>query len=262
MSLVEEIRATARDMSATGGGLLPRKPNGQVDHSAIDRAAQAAIEQRAAGDQVNSPAHYGQGAMECIEAIEGLGLGFNAGNVVKYMVRAPHKGSELVDLRKARWYLERLIAAAEGGDDTARAPGKPITTLVGSMSPADLVLFPCDYCGKRLGPDGFARVPSTDPGGHEQVLLMHGECSSRRAVEAREREAQAQAARPAGAVCCGCGEHLGSDSTEVWVTNEQGQREGLLVHIGCGAKALSRFYRPRGGAHAAKGSPCQGASSD
>ena len=36
-------------------------------------------------------------------------LDFNAGNVIKYVVRHNHKGKPLEDLKKARWYLQRLI---------------------------------------------------------------------------------------------------------------------------------------------------------
>lgn len=59
-------------------------------------------------DAVNHPQHYKLGGMEVIDAIEGLGLGFHAGNVVKYVARYKAKGGA-EDLRKARWYLERLI---------------------------------------------------------------------------------------------------------------------------------------------------------
>lgn len=66
-----------------------------------------------------------------------------------------------------------------------------------------------------------------------------------------------------GPCCLGCGEPLGDDAAEVPVRNELGQQELLMVHRGCGAKALSRFHSgPERGAHGAKGSPCQGASSD
>jgi len=59
-------------------------------------------------DTVNHPAHYTQGSMEVIEAIEGLSLGFHAGNIVKYVARYKAKGG-VEDLKKARWYLDRLI---------------------------------------------------------------------------------------------------------------------------------------------------------
>lgn len=64
-------------------------------------------------DAVNHPAHYTQGGIEVIDAIEAWGLGFNLGNVVKYVARSAHKGRELEDLRKAAWYLARAIACLD-----------------------------------------------------------------------------------------------------------------------------------------------------
>lgn len=62
-------------------------------------------------DQVNHPRHYGgeQNPHEPIKVIEYYGLGFCLGNVVKYILRAPHKGTEIEDLEKAAWYLRRHI---------------------------------------------------------------------------------------------------------------------------------------------------------
>ena len=65
-------------------------------------------------DPVNHPAHYTQGGIETIDVIEAWDLGFHLGNVVKYVARAANKGSELEDLRKARWYLDRKIKLIEG----------------------------------------------------------------------------------------------------------------------------------------------------
>ena len=42
--------------------------------------------------------------------IEAKNLGYNLGNVVKYVSRADLKGNKLEDLQKARWYLDRAIA--------------------------------------------------------------------------------------------------------------------------------------------------------
>ncbi len=64
-------------------------------------------------NSVDHPAHYNAGKFEVIDVIEDWDLCFNAGNVVKYIARAKHKGKELEDLRKARWYLDRLIANLE-----------------------------------------------------------------------------------------------------------------------------------------------------
>jgi hypothetical protein len=62
-------------------------------------------------DPVN-PSHYKQGGIECIEAIKAaLGEGFPdylRGNVMKYLWRYDKKNG-VEDLKKARWYLDRLI---------------------------------------------------------------------------------------------------------------------------------------------------------
>ena len=59
-------------------------------------------------DPVNSPKHYTQGDMEVITAIEGLGLDYHQGNVLKYIARYRHKNG-MEDLLKAKWYVDRLI---------------------------------------------------------------------------------------------------------------------------------------------------------
>lgn len=65
-------------------------------------------------DVVNHPSHYNTGKIEVITFIEDKELNFNRGNVVKYTVRAGIKETEneVQDLEKARWYLNREIAAA------------------------------------------------------------------------------------------------------------------------------------------------------
>ena len=59
-------------------------------------------------DMVNHPQHYQHG-IEPIEFIESHNFNFNLGNVIKYVSRAPFKGTEAEDLKKAKWYLEREI---------------------------------------------------------------------------------------------------------------------------------------------------------
>lgn len=62
-------------------------------------------------DQINNPSHYAEGRLvQPIDAIEDWKLGFNLGNVVKYVSRAGRKGNcPVSDLKKAAWYLEREI---------------------------------------------------------------------------------------------------------------------------------------------------------
>jgi len=71
-------------------------------------------------DLVNHPSHYTAGGIETIDAIEAMvgqpgwlpRTGYNLGNVLKYLWRHASKGG-LESPKKARWYLEREIAAQE-----------------------------------------------------------------------------------------------------------------------------------------------------
>lgn len=65
-------------------------------------------------DNVNHPAHYTQGGIECIDALRASMSqdeyrGFLKGNVMKYLWRYQHKNG-YEDLQKARWYLDKLIS--------------------------------------------------------------------------------------------------------------------------------------------------------
>jgi hypothetical protein len=69
-------------------------------------------------DVVNSPPHYKTGGIEAIEGIEAsMGpeafAGYAKGSCLKYLWRYEKKGKPLEDLKKARWFLDRLIAAQE-----------------------------------------------------------------------------------------------------------------------------------------------------
>ena len=70
-------------------------------------------------DLVNHPAHYKtKNGLETIDVIEAFTDGLNGseathtGNVLKYMCRWRKKNG-LVDLKKAQWYLNRLIGQVE-----------------------------------------------------------------------------------------------------------------------------------------------------
>ena len=63
-------------------------------------------------DMVNHPDHYTSGKIEVIDFIEDQRLGFNLGNVVKYVSRSGKKKSKgrSLERKKARWYLDREIS--------------------------------------------------------------------------------------------------------------------------------------------------------
>ena len=58
-------------------------------------------------DSIN-PIHYKKGDIEVIDYILDQKFDYLEGNVIKYVSRYRNKGG-IEDLRKARWYLEKLI---------------------------------------------------------------------------------------------------------------------------------------------------------
>lgn len=64
-------------------------------------------------DNVNHPSHYTQGGIETVDYIKAKLTkeqfeGYCIGNVFKYVSRYRYKGG-VEDLKKARWYLTKLI---------------------------------------------------------------------------------------------------------------------------------------------------------
>jgi hypothetical protein len=116
-------------------------------------------------DLVNSPSHY-QGSIECIEAIEAsmsteAFKGALKANVIKYVWRyEKKKGSE--DLRKAQWYLERLIAIREQEEAKAEEimkQSKEVAEYIATHDPDDYLSSGC--------PDGFCPMPEIRQGPRE-----------------------------------------------------------------------------------------------
>lgn len=75
--------------------------------------AAATVARNEEPDMVNRPPHYNTGKIEVLDFILDQNLDYLPGNVVKYICRAPHKGSELQDLKKAQFCLNRFIAEKE-----------------------------------------------------------------------------------------------------------------------------------------------------
>ena len=89
--------------------LAPSPCMGGVD---VDQFVDGIMDARGRTSDPVNPSHYKQGGIECIEAIKAAtGEGFPdylRGNVLKYLWRWPKKNG-VDDLKKARWYLDRLI---------------------------------------------------------------------------------------------------------------------------------------------------------
>lgn len=66
-------------------------------------------------EAVNHPKHYGGDTpYECIKVLkawmsEEAYEGFLRGNAIKYLCRVGKKDEEVQELKKAKWYLEKLI---------------------------------------------------------------------------------------------------------------------------------------------------------
>lgn len=69
-------------------------------------------------DNVNHPHHYTRGGVECIDALDAAVTGcppdeaICVANVIKYVWRYTDK-TPVESLKKARWYLDRLIGKVE-----------------------------------------------------------------------------------------------------------------------------------------------------
>ena len=78
-----------------------------------DKLRQPECELTRPEDPVEQPAHYRVGEVEAIDYIhQQLGSGvkdYLLGNVHKYLHRHRFKGQAVEDLRKAEWYLRKLI---------------------------------------------------------------------------------------------------------------------------------------------------------
>ena len=94
-----------KEQSSLGRLLWQRKPPFSLNdqYAEIEKVRQ---------DIINSPIHYADSTIECIDAMEAMMtpeqfIGYLRGNVFKYQWRYEKKNG-IEDLKKAQWYLERL----------------------------------------------------------------------------------------------------------------------------------------------------------
>lgn len=91
----------------------------------ISRGACENAETRCCGkehntDMVNHPSHYTQSGIECIDALKAATVsktGIEAvctANAIKYLWRYEEKNG-IEDVKKAKWYIDRLIKELENG---------------------------------------------------------------------------------------------------------------------------------------------------
>lgn len=103
-------------------------------------------------DNVNHPSHYNNGSVECIDAMEAATVNKSGAeavctsNIIKYLWRYEAKNG-LEDVKKAQWYINRLIAELEG------KPGSECTHewvyYGASITSPSNMWRRCGSCGKR-----------------------------------------------------------------------------------------------------------------
>lgn len=88
------------------------------DHVCKNNDAELNIEPENNPDMVSHPKHYTQGDIECIDALKAATVGKRGieavcvANVIKYLWRYEEKNG-IEDVRKAKWYIERLLKELE-----------------------------------------------------------------------------------------------------------------------------------------------------
>lgn len=126
----EELCELNNEIARLEGGVDPAVSDGEAwirqilsaDHDQI-------IQDFNENTAVEHPSHYTSGGIECIDAMKAMLAGYEqakiatkcywhflSGQVLKYLWRWPLKERPLQDLKKARWYLDRLIDNVENQD--------------------------------------------------------------------------------------------------------------------------------------------------
>lgn len=69
-----------------------------------------------APDLVNRPPHYTSGKIEVADFIDDQKLEHHTASAVEYICRSRHKGTEVQDLEKAIWRLQRRLSIIKKGE--------------------------------------------------------------------------------------------------------------------------------------------------
>ena len=92
----------------------------EIGPAPCENAEAKCCEVESDADMVNHPSHYTQGDIECIDALKAATVsktGIEAvctANAIKYLWRYEEKNG-IEDVKKARWYIDRLIEELENG---------------------------------------------------------------------------------------------------------------------------------------------------
>ena len=134
MTSINDATPDEWDAIANKFNTMP-KTDGQLDREAKEKLYKQGVilDQKLKGEMldnhmktlegynnINSPSHYNQGGIECIDAIEAMlsveeYVGYLRGNSAKYRWRFRYKNG-VEDLKKAEWYEKRLRKFMEAHD--------------------------------------------------------------------------------------------------------------------------------------------------
>lgn len=90
----------------------------ELEPASCENAETKCCDKESDVDMVNHPSHYNQGGIECIDALKAATVsktGIEAvctANAIKYLWRYEEKNG-IEDVKKARWYIDRLIRELE-----------------------------------------------------------------------------------------------------------------------------------------------------
>ena len=116
--ITEKVAEPKQELKPTCPAIVVDSSKDEIQTVKLTKENEKELDNMAVNDPVNHPRHYA-GKVECIDCIESAvsGLdgfnGFCAGNAIKYIFRFSHKNG-VEDLRKAEWYIDRLIKAIPG----------------------------------------------------------------------------------------------------------------------------------------------------
>lgn len=127
---VEELLELNKEIARLEGDIDPAVSDSEAQIRQILSADQDKIIQDfSANTAVEHPSHYTSGGIECIDAMKAMLAGYEqakiatkfywhflSGQVLKYLWRWPLKERPLQDLKKASWYLDKLINDVEAQD--------------------------------------------------------------------------------------------------------------------------------------------------
>ena len=101
-------------------------------------------------EMVNSPAHYNQGSIECIDAMVSAFGAYSSAefckiNAFKYLWRLGHKDDEAQEIGKIKWYLDKYLELKKSIEQKIEEPVHP----VGFAVPEGVALYRKDTLLKK-----------------------------------------------------------------------------------------------------------------